>query len=187
MAEQADTKPSETETAPDDANSALQSQCRQLHLRGTPLDEIAGICGQSLEWVDRVIQAEHTRRQRRPTWPIRASVEKLADELNLIRHAAWLAWERSQREKPKLTKKVIKGGPGGGRKELTKVREDQAGNPTFLRLLLECNRREASLRAMDRPKHAAAQDSEPPVDIETMAQQVEAANAAVEKPFPESA
>ncbi len=180
MTEQTTTKLPAEDRAANEANPQVRARIRKLKLQGLLPEEIADELQKELELVNQVLQQVQQQREQRPALPIRACVEQLVEDVDLIRREAWQAWLRSQKDHRKLTEKTISGGSGGDRTELTDVWDGQVGDATFLRLMMECNRRELQVRTMEMPKRSSAQGGAVPVDFEAMVEQVEAAIAAEE-------
>lgn len=150
----------------------------QLYLRGHSLKQIGQELARSTNWASLTICRLLELRASGPQQMMRAYVEKLLDEVSLIRQAAWLGWEQSQIAKVRSVAKTKEVGPrGGGGNESVKTTESQSGNASFLRTLIECNKRESALRGIERPTTVRAQCSQSHVDLDTLIQQVEAANA----------
>lgn len=164
-------------TQPDYAGGQAAGRCWELYVCGTPLAEMARIVGDDEQHVAQTIDCELQHRQQAPQHAPRAYLEKLIDELNLVRQAAWSGWQRSTRNKEKTVDKTTTGGPGGGREEATHSSEAQAGDTAFLRIIVECNKRESALRGIDRAARVTTHLTQTNVDIDTLIMQVERANA----------
>lgn len=157
--------------------SDIESQCWRLHVRGQSAWQIAQAYELPVGEVDLILQRRLAVYGQRPSVPLRGHVEKLVDEVNQIRQAAWTGWDRSRIDKVKTVEKTTSGGTQDGKSEGTISTEAKEGDSPFLRVLIECNRRESCLRGIERPTRAATQSVPNRVDIDTMLKQVEAENA----------
>jgi hypothetical protein len=155
-----------------------EDEAWSLYVRGYTYRQIAKELGRSSNWahltVHRLLELRETGRQQM----VRAQIEKLLDEVSLIRQSAWSGWNRSQADKVRTVEKTKEVGPrGGGGDESITTTEAQAGNASFLRVLIECNKRESALRGIEKPTAVLYQCMQPSLDIDALILQVEAANA----------
>lgn len=163
-----------------------EDEAWQRYVRGDTYRQIANELGRSSSWVHltihRLLELRDTGRQQM----VRAHIEKLLDEVSLIRQAAWSGWNRSQTDKVRTVEKTKEVGPrGGGGDESITTTEAQAGNASFLRVLTECNKRESALRGIEKPTAVMFQCMQTSVDIDALILQVEAANAQSHQATPE--
>lgn len=156
--------------------SDLEQQCWQLHVRGQSAWQIAQACEVPVEEVELLLQRRLAANAQRPSVPLRGHVEKLIDEVNEIRQAAWGSFDRSKVEKVKTVEKHTKGGTQDGKSEDTISKETKEGDSPFLRILLDCNHRESLLRGIERPTRLPVRSMQPKLDIDALLEQVEAAN-----------
>ncbi|MDB5334894.1 MAG: hypothetical protein JWN70_513 [Planctomycetaceae bacterium] len=148
------------------------------YVHGESVPQISDALSRSTNWVQLTINRLLEQRGSSPPQSLRGHVEKLLDEVCLLRQASWSEWERSKTDKVRTVKKTKEGGPrGGGGSELTQMTETRTADATFLRMLMDCNRRESALRGIERPLAGVMHFKQPRVDLDTMIQQVEAANA----------
>ena len=154
----------------------LDAACWKLVVRGNDARQIARMHRQSPEWGEVTVERLFAAYNADPAQILRGHIEKLICEINLVRQAAWLGWERSLRDKQKTVRKAISGGSQDGKSESTTTTETQAGDAPFLRILIDCNRRESALRGIDRSSRLPAPSNETHIDLDTLIQQVEAAN-----------
>lgn len=166
---------------------AFDEECWRLYLRGASIRDLSLAFGKPVDAISQSLQRGVEQKQNLPPQSVRAYLEKLIDEINLIRQAAWSGWERSQMDLVKSTEKNVSGGTGGGRDESTVITVGQAGDTSFLRIIAECNKREATLRGIEKPGHSLFQFMQTYVDIDTLIVQVEAANAADVDESPQAA
>lgn len=159
-------------------NCDAQDSVWLLHVRGLLPQQIGATLGRSTDWVRLTIARllELRDRDRQPVTG--AHVEKLVDEVCLIRQAAWSGWEQSQVDKVRTVTKTKPAGPrGGGGEEKVVTTEPQAGNPASLRILIECNKRESSLRGIERPTTVPSHPRQPLLDLDALIEQLTTANA----------
>lgn len=176
-------KPSEIDEVLD-----LEDEAWQLYVRGQSARQIGQALGRSTSWVkltvSRLLELRGSGRQQM----VRAHVERLLDEVSLIRRAAWSGWEQSLAEKVRTVEKSKDVGPrGGGGEEHSTTKENRSGDSSLLRVLLECNKRESALRGIERPTAVLFQLMQSHVDLDSLILQVEAAEAQQNQPQLEAA
>jgi hypothetical protein len=97
-------------------------------------------------------QLEHVWREQRLDRRDAMKMKALA-EINLVRATAWDAWERSVKDSVKVRGEQQGATADGAAKaqpfRVTQEKLSQAGDPAFLRVVLDCNRREAALLGLD--------------------------------------
>lgn len=103
---------------------------------------------------------------------LRGHLAKLLEEVNLIRQAGWLGWDRSLKDKVRHVEKT-KEPAGRGGNELTKTTESRSGDLAALRVLIECSKRESALRGIERPTTIPVQRRPQPLNLGALIQQME--------------
>ena len=163
----------------------LEAEAWRLYVQGKSSREIGKAVGRSHNWAIMTVNRLLKERDDRTSQSIRGHMEKLLDEVNLIRDAAWSGWKRSQEDRVKTVEKAGNT-PTGPTREETITTEGQAGDPAFLRVLVELNKRESALRGIEKPVQPIFQFMQTHVDIDVLITQVEeaAAKEAVE-PIPD--
>lgn len=163
-----------------------EAECWRLYVKGKSSREIGKALGFSHEWARLTVRRLLESRDDRNDQMVRGHVEKLIDSNNLIRDAAWDGWERSKRDRVRKVEKETAGGKEGGTLESSVTTEGQSGDPAFLRVLIECDKRESALRGIEKPVQPIFQFMQTHVDIDVLITQVEeaAAKEAVE-PIPD--
>jgi hypothetical protein len=146
------------QSAADPNSKDLDEKIRRLSVEGHNATEIARDCPAPLDQVNDSVQRYHTRLDNLPTLSVRCHLERLVDELNLVRQEAWSAWKRSTALKAKLSEKQTTGGPSGVRSDVTQTEETQSGDTACLRVIENCIKCEAALRGVE--KHARLQSNQ---------------------------
>ncbi len=145
------------------------------YVRGELQWQISQALARSPDWVKLTIHKQLQQRGRGQPQMQRGHVEKLLDEVCLIRQAAWSGWAQSQTAKVRKVEKTKEAGPrGGGGNESSVTSETRCGEAAFLRLLLDCNKRESALRGIEKPLAAVLDIAPPRLDLEAMIRQAEA-------------
>lgn len=119
----------------------------ELHLTGMPQKAIAKHLGVGVATVNRDLKAVHARWQQFAVESRNAWVAKEIERLNLVEREAWRGWRRSQKDKEKTAIKKTDTGT-----ERTITREGQAGDPQFLRRVLDCITRRCDLLGLNAPQ-----------------------------------
>lgn len=119
----------------------------ELHLTGMPQKAIAKHLGVGVATVNRDLKAVHARWQQFAVESRNAWVAKEIERLNLVEREAWRGWRRSQKDKEKTAVKKTDTGT-----ERTITREGQAGDPQFLRRVLDCITRRCDLLGLNAPQ-----------------------------------
>lgn len=148
--------------------------CWCQYVRGENVLSIAQTIKEPVESIVARLERCMEQSDTQPPRP-RAYLEKLVDEMHLVRQAAWMAWERSLQDKVKTTEKTITDPKGGIRREEMIVTESQTGDAAFLRIIIDCNRREAALRGLEKSPQLQSRLSQPTLDLDTLITQMEAA------------
>lgn len=151
----------------------LEERCWKLYLQGATTRTIAAKCGRSAMWASFTIRKFIDSRNNDTKQSVRGHVEKLLDELNLIRQESWKGWAKSRRDKVRKVDKTVVNDKGCGSEESTTT-EGQAGDPAFLRVLIECGKRESALRGIEKPTQVLFQFMQTHVDLDMLIEQVEA-------------
>lgn len=155
--------------SPDEATGDLEARIWKCHIKRMSDEDIAQKLNTTVETVERSLARREAKLESRPVLSARAYVEKLLDEVELVREEAWKAWEDSKEVHVKRTAKTTKGGTAAEKKENTTVKDRRVGNIVFLRLILDCNKREAFLRGIDKEGLALLQaKTEEVFDVEAM-------------------
>jgi hypothetical protein len=118
----------------------------ELHLQGLPHRAIAKRLGVGVATVHRDLKAVHARWQDIAVQSRDAWVSKELARLTLVERAAWKAWRASQKDREVITVKKTDEGT-----ERTVRREGQAGDPAFLRRVLDCIARRCELLGLNAP------------------------------------
>lgn len=163
-----------TSRSPEQTEDILtaEAECWKLHLKGYSSREIGAIVGRSHTWalltVGRLLRelADSTKQS------VRGHVEKLLDSNNLTRRAAWDGWEKSREDKVKTVEK-FGSGPMGPTSEEATTTEGQAGDPAFLRVVIECDKRESALRGIEKPVQPIFQFMQTNVSLDILISQIE--------------
>lgn len=156
--------------------SDLEDNCWRLHVRGQTSHQIARACEMSVQAVELIVQRRLAAYAAGASVALRGHVEKLIDEVNEIRQAAWAGWNRSQVDKVKTVEKTTTGGTQDGKSEETISTEGKEGDSPFLRILVDCNRRESALRGIERPNRVTGQSPPVRLDLDELIEQVEVEN-----------
>lgn len=150
-------------------------ECWRRYLQGEDIRSIAATIDQPisaiLERLERMLQQSIDGSR-----PPSAHLDKLIDELHLVRRAAWMGWQRSLKHNVKIVTKTVTGSKSSDREEKTTTTEIQSGNASCLRIIIDCNRREAILRGLDKSSRTATPEGPTSkIDLEQMLTQMEAA------------
>lgn len=148
------------------------------YVRGELQSQIGQALDQSKSWANLTIDRQLEVRGKSQPHLLLGHVEKLLDEVCLVRQAAWSGWDQSQTEKVRKVEKTKAAGPrGGGGCESSITSETRVGEASFLRLLLDCNKRESTLRGIEKPLATVVEFKPPQMDLKAMIRQAEAAFA----------
>lgn len=149
-----------------------EAECWRRYVKGQSCREIGRALGMSHTWANFTVNRLLRERDEQLRQSVRGHVEKLIDEVNLVREAAWDGFDRSQRDRVRTVEKSG-GSDKGTYDESSTTTEGQAGSPAFLRVLLECNKRESALRGIEKPTQILFQFMQTNIDIDTLIHQVE--------------
>ena len=156
----------------------LDDKAWQLYVRGKAPCQIGKALRQSADWGEATIRRLLEVRESGYLPMVRAHVEKLLDEINTFRRAAWSGWRRSRKDKVRTVEKTKEAGQQSrGGNETVVTTEPQCGDASFLRLLTECNKRESGLRGIEKPTAIRSDPTQNHADLATLIQQMEAAMA----------
>lgn len=164
--------------AGDAPDPVLDEEVWQRYVLGELASQIGKVLRRSTDWVNLTINRLLEQRGNGQSLLVRGNVEKLLDEVSLVRQAAWAGWHQSQTEKVRKVEKTKEAGPrGGGGNETSVISETRSGDASFLRMLMDCNKRESALRGIEKPLAAVFHVKPKLFDLDSMIQQVEAAIA----------
>jgi hypothetical protein len=125
----------------------------ELYLRGMrSLTRIAQELGVNKSQISR--DFKHIRQQWRETYidDLNAAKQEELARVAEIEHKAWLAWDRSCQDAETMevtgTSQAGKGKP----EKVRKVTRDQAGDPRFLAIILDCVKQRCEILGLQAPK-----------------------------------
>lgn len=151
--------------------------CWTMYVQGSDVRSISQTVDESIESIverlERMLQESNVDPP-----PPHVQVPRLVDELQFVRRAAWSGWKRSLQDKQKTIEKKSVDAKGGTRTDTTVTKESQSGDAAFLRIVLECNRREASLRGVEKSQQSHLKLNQRPLDIDALIELMEAEQAA---------
>ena len=154
----------------------LDNKAWLRYVRGQQPCQVGNALSQSVDWAEATIRRLLELRETGYQPMVRAHVEKLLDDVNMIRRAAWSGWRRSRQNKVRTVEKTKEAGPQSrGGNETVVTTEPQCGNASFLRMLTECNKRESGLRGIEKPTAIRSDPTQKHADLATLIQQMEAA------------
>ena len=131
------------------ADRALKAA--ELHLQGMPQRAIAAKLGCGVASVNRDLKAVLDHWQAAATDSREAWVAKELGRLGLVEKEAWRGWKRSLKDHEVINTKKTSGG-GDTKAEASKRTEGQAGDPQFLRRVLDCVTRRCELLGLNAPQ-----------------------------------
>jgi len=127
------------------SREAQLSRISAMMLHGhTDVYEIAAEVGLSVATVRASTRLLEKRWERQAMTNLVAVKQLKVMELDLVKKAAWAAWELSKKSKHKLTRKVV----DGEKPEVTTVVEECNGDPRFLTIVRECINNQAELQGV---------------------------------------
>lgn len=150
----------------------FEAECLRLRLKGQSLRTIGLKVGRSYETVRLTLERLTERRAAENDQLLRGHIAKLIDEVDMVREACWEGWDRSLKDRVRT---VSKSGstPKGPTHEDSTTTEGQAGDPSFLRAVLECNKRESALRGIEKPVQPIFQFMQTNVSLDILINQIE--------------
>lgn len=151
----------------------LRQKCWELFLQGKTTRQIGEECGRSNCWASVTIRELTEAKNNETAQSVRGHLEKLLDSNNLIRREAWEAWYQSKENKVKTVEKSGSSDKGGYDESSTTT-EGQAGDASFLRVLIKCDERESALRGIEKPTQVTFNLMQTSITIDQLIAQVEA-------------
>lgn len=150
----------------------FEAECLRLRLKGQSLRTIGLKVGRSYETVRLTLERLTERRAAENDQLLRGHIAKLIDEVDMVREACWEGWDRSLKDRVRT---VTKSGstPKGPTHEDSTTTEGQAGDASFLRAVLECNKRESALRGIEKPVQPIFQFMQTNVSLDILINQIE--------------
>ena len=155
---------------------AGEDRAWELFVSGHNIAQISHLMSCPLPWVQLTINRLLGQHEACGEPFVRGHLAKLLDEVNLIRQAAWSGWRRSLEDKVRIVEKTRESGGRGGNEQTTTT-ETRSGDPAPLRILIECSKRDSTLRGIERPTTVSVQRMSPPLDLDTLIQQIETLQA----------
>ena len=179
-----DTSTTASDSSESSANNSenLYAEYRQLFLKGCEPPDVARLRNHPLPLVEAAYQRYLSELDNQAVLPVRASVNKLLAEINLVRQAAWVGWKKSLVNHVKTVVKQSEGGTGGTKSDTSTTTDPQSGDAAFLRVIEDCNKREGTLRGVEKLGQSLLQSKLIDTDFEALLQRLEAIQSEAAKP-----